>query len=180
MTIQFDPVLAALRVDLERRGMVVVPHGNHLCVRLPFLASVRVWRDGDALRCVPQLGPMARGRGVLTALAPLGAAGAGLLLLGPTAPLLAAACGAAIVALGGAFAGIIADGCMTRVTVVWETRGLHGMRAAYGGSAQSALPAPAAARQIEPQCSPDISPSPSPPGERLPASRSRSTSPPRG
>ena len=36
------PELAAFRVDLEDLGYVVVPHGDHLCVRLPQFALTGV------------------------------------------------------------------------------------------------------------------------------------------
>ena len=52
-----DPELAALRAELERLGHVVAPHGDHLCVRLPLFASVRVRLEEGRLRCQPLVGP---------------------------------------------------------------------------------------------------------------------------
>ena len=44
------PELAAFRADLEELGYVVVPHGDHLCVRLPQFASVAIKDKGKASR----------------------------------------------------------------------------------------------------------------------------------
>src|ERR687896_705518 len=54
------PELAAFRADLEELGYIVVPHGDHLCVRLPQFASVRVRLRDGALQFVPQFGPLHR------------------------------------------------------------------------------------------------------------------------
>src|SRR5688572_31163047 len=54
------PELAAFRADLEELGYVVVPHGDHLCVRLPQFASVRVKLGADGLQFIPQFGPLRR------------------------------------------------------------------------------------------------------------------------
>ena len=137
-TVPTDPALAELRGELERRGMVVVPHGRHLCVRLPLFASVRVLREGDALRGVPQVGPFTRGPAVAASLAPLAATGAGLLVAGVTAPLAAAACLAVGVALAGVSGLVVAEGCLTRVMLLWELRA----RGLPLPGAAASLPAP--------------------------------------
>src|SRR5688500_20055369 len=54
------PELASFRDDLEDLGYVVVPHGDHLCVRLPQFASVRVKLGADGLQFIPQFGPLRR------------------------------------------------------------------------------------------------------------------------
>jgi hypothetical protein len=137
-TVPTDPALADLRGELERRGMVVVPHGRHLCVRLPLFASVRVLREGDALRGVPQVGPFTRGPAVAASLAPLAATGAGLLVAGVTAPLAAAACVAVGIALAGVSGLVVAEGCLTRVMLLWELRA----RALPVAGGAAALPSP--------------------------------------
>src|ERR671932_2022184 len=60
-----DPDLAALRTELERLGLVVAPHGDHICVRLPMFTSVRVRSEGGRLRCEPLFGPLPRNRALL-------------------------------------------------------------------------------------------------------------------
>ena len=60
-----DNVLTDLRQTLDRLGYVVVPHGDHLCVRLPLAASVRVYSSSGRLRLVSRFGPFGRMTGVL-------------------------------------------------------------------------------------------------------------------
>ena len=60
-----DNVLTELRQTLDRLGYVVVPHGDHLCVRLPLAASVRVYSSNGRLRLVSRFGPFGRMTGVL-------------------------------------------------------------------------------------------------------------------
>src|SRR5918992_5069001 len=56
-----DPEIAALRTELEQLGVVVAPHRDHLCVRLPLFASVRVRVDEQGrLDCEPMFGPLRR------------------------------------------------------------------------------------------------------------------------
>ena len=143
--ISTDPALVTLRAELERRGMVVVPHGDHLCVRLPLFVSVRLRREGGTLRAIPQLGPLTRGPGFAATLAPLLATGAGILVAGLTAPLVAAACVALGVALAGVSAVVIAEGCLTRVTVLWELGGSGRLPSTPSTGARAEdLPAPSA------------------------------------
>src|SRR5688500_14357604 len=59
-TTTLTPELATLGAELERLGHVVVPHGDHICVRLPLLASVRIRLEGGRLRFVPQFGFIGR------------------------------------------------------------------------------------------------------------------------
>jgi hypothetical protein len=145
-----DPTLVALRGELERRGMVVAPHGDHLCVRLPLFTSVRFRRDGETLRAVPQLGPLTRGPGIAAALTPLAATGVGVLVAGVTAPLAAAACLATVLALAGVCGVVLAEGCVTRVTLLWELRASPVLASPAGVRAPSAIAAPEAHRLGEP------------------------------
>ena len=66
--------LTELRQTLDRLGYVVVPHGDHLCVRLPLAASVRVYSSNGRLRLVSRFGPFGRMTAVL-ATAAVGVAG---------------------------------------------------------------------------------------------------------
>ena len=60
-----DPLLSELRASLERLGYVVVPHGDHLCVRLAMAASVRIYSSGGQVRFAPRFGPFSRMGGFL-------------------------------------------------------------------------------------------------------------------
>jgi hypothetical protein len=65
MTRQLDPALVELNDELDRLGYKVVPHGDHLCVRLPLMASVRVRHAEGRFRFSPQFGPFGRTGGLL-------------------------------------------------------------------------------------------------------------------
>ena len=78
-----DNSLADLRQTLDRLGYVVVPHGDHLCVRLPLAASVRVYSSNGRLRLVSRFGPFGRMTGVLaTGAVGVGAVAGALAMLG--------------------------------------------------------------------------------------------------
>ena len=51
-----DPLLQQLGAELRRTGHAVVPHGDHLCVRLAFFASVRIRLVDGVLRCEKRFG----------------------------------------------------------------------------------------------------------------------------
>lgn len=133
------PELAAFRADLEELGYVVVPHGDHLCVRLPQFASVRVKLGEDGLQFVPQFGPLRRHHSsALT----LGGASTAVV-----AALLFAGVGA--FALGAAFVGtmlaardigryIVTEGAITRLQLLWTARGSAVARPALPGPFGSA------------------------------------------
>ena len=117
------PELAAFRVDLEELGYVVVPHGDHLCVRLPQFASVRVRLRDGALQFVPQFGPLRRQHSSALTLG-----GASVVVVGALA-----LTGVGAVALGAAFIGVmlaardvgryvVTEGCITRLQLLWAAR----------------------------------------------------------
>jgi hypothetical protein len=60
-----DPALLALRSELEQLDYVVVRHGDHICVRLPLISSVRIRHNGNRFRFTPQFGPFRRSGGLL-------------------------------------------------------------------------------------------------------------------
>ncbi|HJR42534.1 MAG TPA: hypothetical protein VJ812_10575 [Gemmatimonadaceae bacterium] len=114
-----DPRLVRLRAELERLGSVVVPHGEHICVRLTLAASVVVRVDSGVLRCRAQLGPFGRSS-TLGGTALATTAGVALLSTGGLAlPIVAAVAGvsAMLVELGGFVA---AESCITRIHVLWS------------------------------------------------------------
>ena len=80
-----DPFLTELRTSLDRLGYVTVPHGDHLCVRLPLFASVRIYSSDDGIRFVPQFGPFSRTTGLaVTSTASAGVVGVTVFTLGVT------------------------------------------------------------------------------------------------
>ena len=117
------PELAAFRVDLEDLGYVVVPHGDHLCVRLPQFASVRVRLRDGALQFVPQFGPLRRQHSSALTLGGASAVVVGALAL----------TGVGALSLGAAFVGVmlaardvaryvVTEGCITRLQLLWAAR----------------------------------------------------------
>ena len=142
------PELAAFRAELEELGYIVVPHGDHLCVRLPQFASVRVKLHPDGLEFVPQFGPLRRDH-------------SSTLTLGGASAVVAAALaltGVGAIALGAAFIGamlaardvgryIVTEGCITRLQLLWTARASAGGRPPVpGGTLGTAdrLPSPSA------------------------------------
>jgi hypothetical protein len=123
------PELAAFRADLEELGYVVVPHGDHLCVRLPQFASVRVKLRDGGVQFVAQFGPLRRHHSSALTLGGASAAVAAALVL----------TGVGAVALGAAFIGamlaardvgryIVTEGCVTRLQLLWTARATAAVR----------------------------------------------------
>ena len=117
------PELASFRDDLAELGYVVVPHGDHLCVRLPQFASVRVKLGEEGLQFIPQFGPLRRHHSSALTLGGASVAVAAALVL----------TGVGAVALGAAFLGtmlaardvgryIVTEGAITRLQLLWTAR----------------------------------------------------------
>lgn len=138
-----DADLELLRTELERLDYVVVQHGDHICVRLPLVSSVRIRHTDGRYRFVPQFGPFRR---------------SGALLI--TSGVSAAAVGAAALAFGAApltllvgFLGVIAlahdacrfvltEGCLTRLQQIIASSDVLSSRSqAALGMASSQKPA---------------------------------------
>lgn len=124
------PELATFRDELEALGYVVVPHGDHLCVRLPQFASVRVRLREGALQFVPQFGPFRRQHSTALTLGGASAAVIGALAL----------TGVGAIAVGAAFLGVMlaardvgryvaTEGCVTRLQLLWAVRTAGAVRA---------------------------------------------------
>jgi hypothetical protein len=130
-----DSFLRELRPTLERLGYVVVPHGDHLCVRLPLAASIRIYSSEAGIRLVPQFGPFTRTRGLLATSAVASAAvGATVFTLGITP-----------VAFFAGFLGMIAlahDACRFVVTEACLTRLQQVITDIDRGNALRVLPPP--------------------------------------
>ena len=110
-----DNALTELRQTLDRLGYVVVPHKDHLCVRLPLAASVRVYSSAGRVRLVSRFGPFGRTTGVLVtgALSVVAVAGA-LALLAPPVALVAGFLGLVGLAHDG-YRFVLTESCTTRL-----------------------------------------------------------------
>jgi hypothetical protein len=109
MTKSLDHELMQLNTELDRLGYKVVPHGDHLCVRLPLFASVRVHHVDGKFRFSPQFGPFGRTGGLFFT------SGVAALALGGAA----VAVGLSAVTLVVGFLGVVAlahDACRFVVT----------------------------------------------------------------
>lgn len=117
-----DDELRNLETELRRTGAVVVPHANHLCVRLPLLASVIVKRRDSDIVCEPQLGPFRR-TSVLAGTAVATAAGVGALAAGGDFALaLTAGAGGGMLMMLELAGLVLVESCVTRVQLLWATR----------------------------------------------------------
>jgi hypothetical protein len=150
-----DPEVAALRSELERLGIVVAPHSDHLCVRLPLFASVRVRVDEQGrLDCEPMFGMLSRTRALLVSTTVLTALGGGLLYTTGASPLALTVAFAGIMsAFGSVCRFVLTENCITRIQLLWMAR-----KSAWR-EVPSAVPRPSipALRAVEVP-SPDLSP----------------------
>ena len=118
-----DPEIAALRTDLERLGVVVAPHSDHLCVRLPLFAAVRVRLEDGNLRCDPIFGPLPRTSELLLTLGGLTALVGGLFYFGaPTPAALVAGFAGIMAAAAQVCRFVLTESCITRVQLLWAAR----------------------------------------------------------
>src|SRR5687768_11097402 len=111
-----DPALVALRSELEHFDYVVVPHGDHICVRLPLISSVRIRHNGNRFRFTPQFGPFRRSGGLLFTSAVSAAAVTGTALAVGLAPLTMIVGFLGVIGLAhDACRFVITEGCLTRL-----------------------------------------------------------------
>ena len=111
-----DPALLALRSELEHLDYVVVPHGDHICVRLPLISSVRIRHSGERFRFTPQFGPFRRSGGLLFTSGVSAAAVAGTAFAVGLAPLTLVVGFLGVIALAhDACRFVITEGCLTRL-----------------------------------------------------------------
>jgi hypothetical protein len=111
-----DPDLELLRTELEQLDYVVVQHGDHICVRLPLVSSVRIRHSEGRFRFVPQFGPFRRSGGLLfTSGVSVAAVGAAAVAFG-AAPLTLLVGFLGMVALAhDACRFVLTEGCLTRL-----------------------------------------------------------------
>jgi hypothetical protein len=111
-----DSDLEVLRAELERLDYVVVRHGDHICVRLPLVSSVRIRHTEGRFRFVPQFGPFRRSGGLLfTSGISVTAVAAAAIMFG-AAPLTLIVGFLGVVALAhDACRFVLTEGCLTRL-----------------------------------------------------------------
>jgi len=119
-----DPDIAALRSDLERVGMIIAPHRDHLCGRLPLFASVRVRVDEQGrLDCEPMFGMLPRTNAVVVSTTAMTALAGGLLYAtGTSSAALIASFLAIMSGFGTAWRFMVTENCVTRVQMLWAAR----------------------------------------------------------
>ncbi len=111
-----DPALIVLRSRLEQLDYVVVPHGDHICVRLPLISSVRIRHNGNRFRFTPQFGPFRRSGGLLFTSGVSAAAVTGAALAVGLAPLTLIVGFLGVIGLAhDACRFVITEGCLTRL-----------------------------------------------------------------
>lgn len=124
MSMALSPELTRFASRLEAAGIVTAAHADHLCVRLPLLASVRVRYDGARLSLEPRFGAVSRTVATMSTLGSVSALLVGMTLSGIAVP--------ALVAIGGlgALAGaydvmrfVVTENAITRVTMLWAGTG---------------------------------------------------------
>jgi len=120
-----DDSLTELRQTLDRLGYVVVPHGDHLCVRLPLAASIRVYSSNGRLRLVSRFGPFGRTTGVLmTGVVSVAAVAGALALLAPPVALVVGFLGLVGLAHDG-YRFVLTESCATRLQQLLIERDRH-------------------------------------------------------
>ncbi len=124
-----DDDLELLRTELERLDYVVVQHGDHICVRLPLISSVRIRHTEGRYRFVPQFGPFRRsGALLLTSGVSATAVGAAALAFG-AAPLTLLVGFLGVIALAhDACRFILTEGCLTRLQQLIASSGVLSSR----------------------------------------------------
>jgi len=111
-----DPALIVLRSRLEQLDYVVVPHGDHICVRLPLISSVRIRHNGNRFRFTPQFGPFRRSGGLLFTSGVSAVAVTGAALAVGLAPLTLIVGFLGVIGLAhDACRFVITEGCLTRL-----------------------------------------------------------------
>lgn len=118
------PELEALGDALRQGGAMVVPHGDHLCVRLPMFSSVRLRRDGQgALRCEARFGLLQREVALVGSTAATAVVTVGAVLATGAAPVsIAMGLFGLLLAAHGVARTVITEGAVTRAQLLWATR----------------------------------------------------------
>jgi hypothetical protein len=137
------PELERLAHELRLTGHTVVPHGDHVCVRLSFFASVRVRMTPDGLRCEPRAGLLGRDASMFVSTGgSVALTTSAFALMGP-GPLPFALGFASVVAVAVEAARVaVTEAAMTRVQMMYAMR-RAGRVEGIADAENPALPAPA-------------------------------------
>lgn len=146
-----DPFLTELRPILDRLGYTVVPHGDHLCVRLPLAASVRIYAADGRVRLVPQFGPFSRTGGLLaTSTGASAVVGATLFTVGVTPVALFAGFVGVVALAHDACRFVLTESCVTRLQqLIVDLERVQQSHELSAGSSPARLAPPPAAVGIE-------------------------------
>jgi hypothetical protein len=118
MSLHPDLVRFARRLDTA--GVITAEHSDHLCVRLPLLASVRVRYDGVRLALEPRFGVASRNQATISTFASVIAAILGMAFSGVSVPALVTAGTLGVLASAyDLMRYVITEGAITRVTALW-------------------------------------------------------------
>lgn len=124
LTKPLDPELLTLRSRLEQLDYVVVPHGDHICVRLPLISSVRIRHAENRFRFTPQFGPFRRSGALLFTSGVSAAAVAGAAFAVGLAPLTLVVGFLGVMALAhDACRFVITEGCLTQLQTIIAASG---------------------------------------------------------
>ena len=120
MSASLHPDLLRFGRRLEAVGMVTAVHADHLCVRLPLLASVRLRYDGERLSLQPRFGAVSRNFSVLATFGSVSALLGGMIATGIALPALVTV-GAlgTLAAVYDVMRFVVTEGAVTRVTTLW-------------------------------------------------------------
>ena len=123
MTMALHPELVSFERRLEESGIVAAVHSDHLCVRLPLLASVRLRFDGTRLTVDPRFGAASRTVATASTFGSVSALVVGMAVSGVALPAIVAV--GAIGVLASAYdvmRFIVTESAITRVTYLWAAR----------------------------------------------------------
>jgi hypothetical protein len=149
MSAALHPELLRFGKRLEALGFVTAVHADHLCVRLPLLASVRVRYDGERLSLEPRFGAVSRNTAIITTVASVSALLVGMTITGIAVPALVAVAGlSSLAAAYDVMRFIVTDGAVTRVTMLWAFPAGSEQRDAIGSA--PAVPLSTEARDSAP------------------------------
>ena len=118
-----DPELDRLGEDLTQLGTTVVPHGDHLCVRLPFFTSIRVRSRAGRLRFDYRFGAVSRELSVAATTGTLsGITLASVMVNGPESVIAGLAFVSVLSAAVDVMRLVVSEAAVTRVQLLWATR----------------------------------------------------------
>lgn len=118
---RLDPELERLGAELARAGHIVVPHGDHLCVRLAFFSSVRIRLRDGTLRLEHRFGTISREWSVVSSIATFSAVTAAWFTVAGPGPIpFSIAFVGIVLTIFDAMRVAVSEGAATRVQLAWS------------------------------------------------------------